>query len=419
MLGSQNHVDVLDGRTLEVVQTITTLGRVHHWKLWHDPNSKKDLIIGEDFNWSYQGSGLYSFDPSEANAVFGGMSNGDFEGNPYVSTPASDGSFIVVTVPAPDASNRDKLPGVLSKVDPKTWKVAGVSIMMDPLWAEVSLDNKYAYVTSGAEARIHKINLDAMKDEGYVATGPGPWGARISYDQTKLYTADKGEGPGYNQQGHTATIIDLQTMGVIKAVDIGLTTDHAILNPDGTEIWFTSNAEHGIWILDSATDEIKQVIKDPADGDIHVGHRVELPGPHVVDETAHRDVLGDQRRVTDCAAENLPSPRTLRSRAGTRHSCPWIHPFGARIGQRNPEPREMSPGRVCSFIRHAHGPSCSPVATLPPRGARASRPGCGARWDGERVGRGSPDNIDAGQPFRRTNSQPRPGPRQCAGSRAR
>jgi len=58
MLGTDNRIDVLDGRSLEVVQTITTLGRPHHHKLWHDPVSGKDLIIGEDFNWSFSGSGF-------------------------------------------------------------------------------------------------------------------------------------------------------------------------------------------------------------------------------------------------------------------------------------------------------------------------------------------------------------------------
>jgi plastocyanin/DNA-binding beta-propeller fold protein YncE len=261
----------LDGRTFEVVQTITTLGRVHHWKLWHDGTKNKDFIIGEDFNWNYQGSGIYAFDPSENNVLIGGMSNGDFEGNPYVTTPAADGSFIAVTVPAPDPAYRDKIPGVLAKVDPKSWKIVGITPMVDPLWAEVSLDNKYAYVTSGGESRVHKINLQTMQDEGYVATGPGPWGARISYDQTKLYTADKGEGPGYNQQGHTTTIIDLDTLGVVKVVDIGVTTDHAILSPDGGEVWFTSNADHAIYVLDTKTDTIATIVKDPADGDIHGG----------------------------------------------------------------------------------------------------------------------------------------------------
>ncbi len=270
MLGKDNHIDVLDGRTLEVVQTIKTLGRPHHHKLWHDPKSGKDLILGEDFNWNFTGSGVYVIDPSQKNAIVGGLSNGDFEGNPYVSTPAPDGSFIVVTVPAPIPAFREKMDGWVGKIDPKNWKVIGLTPMKDPLWAEVTLDGKYAYVTSGGEARIHKINLENMKDEGEVQTGPGPWGARLSYDQTRLYTADKGEGPGYNQQGRSSTVIDLQTMGVIDVVKIGLTTDHALLSPDGKEIWFTSNAEHSIYVLNTATHEVS-VVKDPADGDIHGG----------------------------------------------------------------------------------------------------------------------------------------------------
>jgi plastocyanin len=269
-LGKNNHIDVLDGRTLEVVQTITTLGRPHHQKLWHDPNTNKDLIIGEDFNWNFSGSGFYVLDPSQNNAVVGGLSRGDFSGNPYVSTPAPDGSFIVVTVPAPTSALRDEMDGYVAKIDPVKWTVIGMTPMKDPLWAEVSLDGKYTYVTSGGEARVHKIDLKTMKDEGYVQTGPGPWGARISYDQTRLYTADKGEGPGYNQQGRTSTVIDLETMGVVDVVPIGLTTDHAILSPDGKEIWYTSNAEHAIHVLNTVTNELS-VIKDPADGDTHGG----------------------------------------------------------------------------------------------------------------------------------------------------
>ncbi len=271
MLGKDNHIDVLDGRTFEVVQTIRTLGRPHHMKLWHDANSGKDLMLGEDFNWNFTGSGMYVFDPSQNNAVVGGMSRGDFSGNPYVSTPSPDGKFIVVTVPAPTSAMRDKMDGYLAKVDPKTWSVVGMTAMIDPLWAEVALDGRYAYVTSGALARVFKVDLGSMKIAGEVQTGPGPWGARISYDGAKLYTADKGEGPGYNQQGHTSTIIDLQTLGVTNVVDIGTTTDHAILSPDGSEIWYTSNAEHSIYVLDTATEKTTKVIRDPADGDIHGG----------------------------------------------------------------------------------------------------------------------------------------------------
>ncbi|TAK21321.1 MAG: hypothetical protein EPO26_15460 [Chloroflexota bacterium] len=270
-LGQNSRIDVLDGRTLEVVQSIKTLGRPHHQKLWHDPNTNKDLIIGEDFNWGRVGSGFYVIDPSQENAVVGGLSNGDFQGNPYYSTPSPDGKFIIVTVPAPEPAFRDKMDGWVAKVNPKTWKVIGMTPMKDPIWGEVSLDGKWAYVTSGGDSKIYKIDLETMKIEHDVLTGPGPWGAKLSYDGSKIYTADKGEGPGYNQQGRTTTIIDLQTMGVSNVVVIGQTTDHVLLSPDGKEAWYTSNAEHSIYVLDTATEKITHVIKDPADGDIHGG----------------------------------------------------------------------------------------------------------------------------------------------------
>ena len=271
MLGKDNHFDVLDGGTFEVVQTIRTLARPHHMKLWHDPVTNKDLMLGEDFNWNFQGSGIYVFDPSQNNALVGGMSRGDFSGNPYVTATTTDGKFLLVTVPAATSAMRDKMDGYLAKVDPKTWTVVGMTPMIDPLYPASSLDSKFAYVTSGAEGRVYKVDLATMEIVKEVQTGPGPWGVAVGYDGSKLYTADKGEGPGYNQQGRSSTIIDVQTLGVSNVVPIGLTTDHALLSPDGKEVWFTSNAEHNIHVYDTATEKLITVIQDPADGDIHGG----------------------------------------------------------------------------------------------------------------------------------------------------
>lgn len=70
--------------------------------------------------------------------MVGGFSNGDIEGNPYYGTTAPDGSFIVVTVPAPTSALRATMDGALLKIDPKTWKPVGAAVMKDPLWAEVN-----------------------------------------------------------------------------------------------------------------------------------------------------------------------------------------------------------------------------------------------------------------------------------------
>ena len=54
-----------------------------------------------------------------------------------------------------------------------------------------------------------------------------------------------------------------------ETVPVGKTTDHCILSPDGKEIWATSNAEHGIWVVDTASEEVVAVIPMPNDGDTH------------------------------------------------------------------------------------------------------------------------------------------------------
>jgi plastocyanin len=75
-------------------------------------------------------------------------------------------------------------------------------------------------------------------------------------------------------------------MGVIDVLSIGLTTDHALLSPDGQEVWFTSNAEHNIYVLNVATHEIT-TITDPADGDIHGGVWVQYK------DDGHGGVIGE------------------------------------------------------------------------------------------------------------------------------
>ena len=52
-------------------------------------------------------------------------------------------------------------------------------------------------------------------------------------------------------------------------VPIGKTTDHVILSPDGKEAWCTSNADHSISVVDTATETVVAVIPMPNDGDTH------------------------------------------------------------------------------------------------------------------------------------------------------
>jgi plastocyanin len=180
-----------------------------------------------------------------------------------------EGKYVYATVPAPTAGLREHMEGYLAKIDMKTWKVVGSVPMIDPIWPEISADGKTGWITLGGPSKVVQVDLTKMAEIREITTGPGPWGARLSYDETKLYVADKGEAGGYGQQGRTLTIIDTAIPIVTNVVAIGVTTDHAILSPDGKEIWATSNADHAIYVMDVASEKVTTVAKLPNDGDTH------------------------------------------------------------------------------------------------------------------------------------------------------
>ena len=267
-LGKRNFTLVIDARTFRIAKVYESLGRPHHINNWRGPDGKERILV-TDFGWNWSGSGFYVLDPAQDNTIVGGMSRADFSGHPYVVSGEAGGKFLYATIPAPTASLREEMEGYLAKIDTTTWKVVQAIPMIDPIWPEISADGKSAWVTLGGPSKVAQVDLEAGKVVRELSTGPGPWGARLSFDETKLYVADKGETGGYGQQGRTLTIIDTSIPIVTNVVPIGVTTDHAILSPDGKEVWTTSNADHAIYVVDAATEKVVSVIKMPNDGDTH------------------------------------------------------------------------------------------------------------------------------------------------------
>jgi DNA-binding beta-propeller fold protein YncE/plastocyanin len=263
-----NFLLILDGSTLKVNKVYQSLGRPHHVNNFKAPDGR-ELIMVVDFGWNFSGSGLWVLDPAQDNTVVGGMSRMDFSGNPYVAGPENPDGTMYVTCPAAQSALRETIEGTLAKIDLATWKVVSQVPVGDPIWPEPTLDGKICWVTLGGHNMVAKVDTEKMEVLTELACGPGPWGARLSYDGTKLYTADKGEAHGYGQQGITMTVYDTKYDIVTNVVPIGKTTDHIILSPDGKELWCTSNAEHGIWVVDAATEEVTAIIKMPNDGDSH------------------------------------------------------------------------------------------------------------------------------------------------------
>lgn len=266
-LGQRSFTLVVDARTFKIAKVYESLGRPHHINNFRTADGKERILV-TDFGWNWSGSGFYVLDPAQENKIVGGMNRADFSGHPYVVSNEA-GKFIYATVPAPTSALREHMEGFLAKIDTTTWKVAQAIPMIDPIWPEISADGKLAWVTLGGLSKIAKVDLTAGKVIEEITTGPGPWGARLSYDETKLYVADKGEAGGYGQQGRTLTIIDTAIPIVTNVVLIGVTTDHAILSPDGKEVWTTSNADRAIYVVDTASEKVTATIKMPNDGDTH------------------------------------------------------------------------------------------------------------------------------------------------------
>ncbi len=264
---------IIDGFTLKPYkiykETFPGFGG-HHLNNFTGPDGR-EYIMNVDFGWNFGGAGGWVIDPQKDQAVVGGLHRFDLSGHPYVFSGDIQGKFMFATVPAPMAALRGKMEGMLVKIDMEKWKAVGAVPVLDPIWAEITQDGKIAWVTEGDGQKVKKIDLDKMEVITEVSTGPGPWGARLSCDETKLYVADKGESAGYAQQGRTMTIIDTRFNIVTNVLPIGRTTDHVILSPDCRYLIASSNADHGFWVYDAETEALVATVKVPNDGDVHGG----------------------------------------------------------------------------------------------------------------------------------------------------
>ncbi len=264
---------VIDGQTLKPYKVYResfpgTGG--HHLNNFTGPDGR-EYIMSTDFGWNFGGAGGWVIDPAKDQAIVGGMHRFDLSGHPYVFSMDVQGKLMYATVPAPTAALRGKMDGMLVKIDMAKWKVLGAVPILDPIWPEVTQDGKFAWVTEGDGQKVKKVDLGTMEIVAEVSTGPGPWGARLSCDESKLYVADKGESAGYGQQGRTMTIIDTRYNIVTNVVPIGRTTDHILISPDCKYVIANSNADHDLWIYDAETEKLVSVVKIPNDGDPHGG----------------------------------------------------------------------------------------------------------------------------------------------------
>lgn len=358
--GKPSRLLVVDGFTLKLVKVLkSSAGGFggHHVNNFTGPDGR-DYIMNVDFNWNYGGGGAWVIDPSRDHEVVGGFSRREIS-NPYVVSGDVGGPFMYATVPAALAAQRGKIEGTLTKIDLRTWKAIGTAPVMDPIWVEPTQDGRIAWVTEGDESRVVKVDLAAMKVLDRIRVGPGPWGARLSCDETQLFVADKGEAAGYNQNGRTITVVDTRYSGVTDSLTTGRTTDHVILSPGCKYIVASSNAEHTLSIYDVDTHELVQVVKVPNNGDVHAGTFVRwrsdgtggVVGEVVSDITGLR---GSARLAQQALIRDMQRATQVRINPKNR--------FAGTGASFAPETVTVSAGQAASlFFSYVAGTSASPI----------------------------------------------------------
>ena len=301
---------VLDARTLKIYQILATGGPPHHAKVYRNAAGKQYVLI-EHFNWSTSsspGRGFFVVDPNDNNKVIAGMSPEDLHGLPYTGFTTPDGKYLYFSMPPPNRGELlHEIQGWLAKIDTDTWKVVQSMPMQHyPLWTVFSMDGKWAWITNSVDDKVLKIQrgiAPGQRDKvvAEIATGPGPYGMRMSIDDKEVWVADKGEnGP---RDGATITVIDAEKNAVKRTIATNcIRDDHIILSPDGSEMWATCNTSHEIVVVDAKTYDIKTRIPMPNVGDSHGGVFVAYSrGANGIVAEVQSDQNGFQGSVLDAA----------------------------------------------------------------------------------------------------------------------
>ncbi len=274
-------VTVVDAKTLKTVQSIDTVDAPHHMQVLNDQYVMADAWGKDQI--------LFTLDPADGNKMVNQIAAAPFEGRPYIGFPSPDGKYIYMTVrPPEDSPDHDAW---ISRVNLSDWSVEKVvNVGPGAVWTNFSRDGQFAYVTIGEEDWVKKVDLAQKKVIGKVSSGRGPYGAILSPDEKTLFVVSKGEG-GHGQRGATFVVIDAEAMRLLEERPSCLAyvcqADHAVLSPDGTELWIDNNMGY-IDVFDIKTLDMKAEIAMPLLADPHGGVFVQYDNTgagHVVMDT--------------------------------------------------------------------------------------------------------------------------------------
>lgn len=273
---------VVNARTLKLDMVISTKSMPHHFKAWQHADGRQ-LVMGEDFNWQAPsfgvrpGSGIYVLDPNDHNRIVGGINAETLQANPYLAFAHPSGSTIWVGLPPGpirDPDIRHHLEGTWAVVDTTTWEPIKYFVGgFDPIWTAFSANGQFAFLCDGGSDEIFKVDVASLK---VVAQARGAvhglYGCHLGWDETQLWTIEKGEAS--HNRGKNIGLVDAFLMTPIETFNTGwIRADHGTIHPDPdkNEIWVTSNSSFEVVVFNMETKEVTARIPMPSGGSTHSG----------------------------------------------------------------------------------------------------------------------------------------------------
>jgi plastocyanin len=194
-----------------------------------------------------------------------------------------------------------------------------------------------------------KLDLDTGKILGIAPTGRGPYGIRLSPDEKIAYVANKGEGQG--QRGATFSVIDTNTMSVIReqlsCPDGQCQADHIVLSPDGKELWISNNLG-SITIFDRESLKMLDTIQTPKLADPHGGTFVQI-APDNRSAKVVSDIGGPHGGVNPYVASAQAAAPTPARRTASPGGASNIVAVVARNVRFEPATLDVSAGQKITF----------------------------------------------------------------------
>lgn len=135
-------------------------------------------------------------------------------------------------------------------------RLAVFTVGIEPEGVAVSPDGKWAYITAESTHTVAIIDTQALKVAKFVLVGNRPRFAIFSRDGSKAYVSA--------EIGGTISVIDTASQAVTSTISLGLDSRPVgmDLSPDGSRLYVAGGGTNAVYVIDTASQEVEKVITE-------------------------------------------------------------------------------------------------------------------------------------------------------------